>query len=1208
MAPQQQEELDKKVESTESSTSSVSDKTSREAESGKQDLVESAKKVIEALKAGGKSGITSDFGKPFLIEDGQQLTKDTAPKTYTSGELPSIKGKITGEMKKPGMEGGIGEGAQKIGEKIVAWGEHGAEKVLGVAGDAARWVGEKIGGVLGEQGGIGGAMGEGGLSGVINEAGAVKMPGGEIQPGVGDVGPVKMPGGEIQPMPGEIGPVKMPGGERPSDQLPPSVEFPQPGNKNPGDAPGEIPTKPGEKPEQPPSVEFPQKPGDIPGIDPESIKRIEEALKKILDQMNDPGFKAVMEQANSAAHKTIQDIADGKEPGAKTQDEKIKELQGQRDEFFNMLKNGDVGEAVKQLQKIAEDTIKSLTGEGGAGDAKAPSAPELPAEQKEKIAELQKNREELFKQLKNIMEAHQGTAQDVINNMAGAGDAPAPTGAQRDVKIPTGEYQRDAQPKPSIPQGEMQPGGSLPETYDTSARKDDATTKGGDSAVDAKEKGSEKQEKKADKVIEMEPMKIVGHYNGEEIHKDCDPTTHTVEKGDTLSKIAKEHLGPDATKEEIAKHVKEIARLSGIENPDKIKPGQELIIPGHTKDGGMVLEDNAGSKYTRWQDGTLRVENADQSGYVQKPTADGGYTEHHWGKHEDQNYELTKTGDGKYLVADSPCDVPEVADAGDPRVARAKLEETISEKITDPVELAQFREDMRRFEDRAREQHMSPEQVAKTYENLNRLISHEGDQPIPHDQKVHIAEDVINQAADPKTIDQGYHETCNVTTVESRAYTRDPAEASRIVADLATTGQVTYKDGTTVTMPANSMAPDGEASNHPAGYGDRSHASQLFQVAAVNSYYQTHPYTYTDAAGVVHNVPAGGMRYEQQAPIPGQNPQDTGERLVDTTNLDAKGNPIPALDSSGNEVHSPDLTDQGIQEVNNRVTGEKGPDTYICHDDYVYGPKKGMDLVKSENELNEHIAKLAKEGKLPVIIGVHSGNEPFLHDSGGGAAGGSGGGHVVTVTGYDPGPPAKVEIDNQWGEGNDHQGDSAVSVHDLYHAMRPPTNEKQLAEIQAEVVENRKPGGKEPDTFQEFEVLRLENKMPSTSANKISDAQFDKQMGEQMEAAAKRWKEHENPEDKAKAQEKLNDIISSLPPERRLKMLEKAHDTGMFDDKQYDEMMTDSIKAIRARYKREDTAGTGNAAERQKTRDQLKHMLDALPEDRRQDIIDNATK
>ena len=76
------------------------------------------------------------------------------------------------------------------------------------------------------------------------------------------------------------------------------------------------------------------------------------------------------------------------------------------------------------------------------------------------------------------------------------------------------------------------------------------------------------------------------------------------------------------------------------------------------------------------------------------------------------------------------------------------------------------------------------------------------------------------------------------------------------------------------------------------------------------------------------------------------------------------------------------------------------------------------------------LAELKEGKKLPIIIQVHTGMEPFLKDSGGGAAGGSGGWHVVTITGFEP--PNKVAIDNQWGEAKDHTGANMVNTHDLY--------------------------------------------------------------------------------------------------------------------------------------------------------------------------------
>lgn len=706
-------------------------------------------------------------------------------------------------------------------------------------------------------------------------------------------------------------------------------------------------------------------------------------------------------------------------------------------------------------------------------------------------------------------------------------------------------------------------------------------------------------------VVQMEPITITASadvaYRGEVINRDVEPGQHTVQRGDTLTKIAREHLGPDATAEEVQKHVREIARVNHIQNPDRIQAGQELVLPGHTADGGFVSRDNAGATMTRWQDGVERVENRDGTGYVRQPVEGGGYTEHHWGPQQQDNFEVTRTSDGRILRSDQPGEQQrESYDSEQVRTQREHLTELAESKITNAQELSQFRANMAEFEERARRQNMPPEEVAKFYQETARLLEHQGDQHTTERQRVALAEQVMDQAANPTSIDQGQHNTCNVTTVEARLYTRNPSEAARMVADVATTGQFTARDGTTVTVPPGSIAPDGEGAGNPPGYGDRSHASQIFQVTSVNLYYQTHSYQYTDAAGVVHNVPPGGMRYEQ-VDTTGNNPPDTGERLIDTTQ------PPP------NNViqQQPDLPDNGIVDVNNRLTGDTGPGVMIDHSEYVAGDAKGVTTVKSEQELNDAIAKAAREGRLPIIIGVHTGNEPLLHDSGGGAAGGSGGGHVITVTGYEAGPPARINVDNQWGEGVDYQGNKTMSVHDLYLTMRPPDNAGQIADLQRDVDWDRAHGT--IDTRKEFELLRLRHNLPAGDANRLSDADFDRMMREQMTAAADRWEQQKadgtfNQAEHDNAMQKLTDMVAAQRPDRRLEWFEHMHNEGMISDERYDRALSWSIRRSRDQWAAEDAATppTGNAAERQRARDTLERLLNALPEDRRQEVMDRS--
>jgi LysM repeat protein len=62
--------------------------------------------------------------------------------------------------------------------------------------------------------------------------------------------------------------------------------------------------------------------------------------------------------------------------------------------------------------------------------------------------------------------------------------------------------------------------------------------------------------------------------------------THTVKPGENLTKIAQEHLGPNATAAQIRKEVSDIAKLNHLENPNLIKPGQYLKLPEHYKERG----------------------------------------------------------------------------------------------------------------------------------------------------------------------------------------------------------------------------------------------------------------------------------------------------------------------------------------------------------------------------------------------------------------------------------------------------------------------------------------------------------------------------------------------------------------------------------------------------------------------------------------------
>src|SRR5262249_37557927 len=137
-------------------------------------------------------------------------------------------------------------------------------------------------------------------------------------------------------------------------------------------------------------------------------------------------------------------------------------------------------------------------------------------------------------------------------------------------------------------------------------------------------------------------------------------------------------------------------------------------------------------------------------------------------------------------------------------------------------------------------------------------------------------------------------------------------------------------------------------------------------------------------------------------------------------------------------------TSDDITDVSNQITGKKERDIIIRNTERIGGDSTLR--VDSEQALKDALVSAKEKGRLPIIISVDTGNEPFFTDSGakaaGGAgadaAGGSGDWHAVNITDYDA-ASGLVSVDNQWGTNNDRlTGDRRISLADLYRATLPP--------------------------------------------------------------------------------------------------------------------------------------------------------------------------
>lgn len=244
--------------------------------------------------------------------------------------------------------------------------------------------------------------------------------------------------------------------------------------------------------------------------------------------------------------------------------------------------------------------------------------------------------------------------------------------------------------------------------------------------------------------------------------------------------------------------------------------------------------------------------------------------------------------------------------------------------------------------------------------------------------------EILSNAAHPSSISQRDNNTCSVTTIETATYTKFPSVAAKVVTDLALTGKYRTADGITV---ATSPVPKTSAAGvFPAGDGQRSHASEIFQVAAVNVHYagKREPYIY-DAFKEARG--------------------ESGEMLMDMTFLPPK-----------EFINNPGLNTAEMAGIYRSLTGH---DVAIIEDRDVPSPE----------HLKARLAELKYQGKLPAIVLVNPDHILFenplrpAHEYSNSAP------HVVTIT--DVAPDGKFVLDNQWKKADD----KLVEPEQFYMAM-----------------------------------------------------------------------------------------------------------------------------------------------------------------------------
>lgn len=303
-------------------------------------------------------------------------------------------------------------------------------------------------------------------------------------------------------------------------------------------------------------------------------------------------------------------------------------------------------------------------------------------------------------------------------------------------------------------------------------------------------------------------------------------------------------------------------------------------------------------------------------------------------------------------------------------------------------------------------------ELTNTYTEALRLLQTEGklkdknsDTSLPWNRlAAACVEQIIDHASNPTEITQGIHPTCTAACLESRTYTRHPSKAAQLVVDLAISGTYSSaKSGLKIHLDPKSLQAHGDSQSYVPSDGMRGIASQLFELGALNLMYAK----FKPELSYAQNEASDGASGDELS---------KGSKVIDD---------------------SPQSNHEWIMETASEIAGKKEPEWILRAEDL--GKKfRHSVLINNEKDLENALRLAAAAGNYPLAIHVFTDHEPLYTESGERKLHKSGGAHIMCISGYQAGPPIKVEIDNQWGSKNDHLGNRALSLEETLTMMKNP--------------------------------------------------------------------------------------------------------------------------------------------------------------------------
>lgn len=465
---------------------------------------------------------------------------------------------------------------------------------------------------------------------------------------------------------------------------------------------------------------------------------------------------------------------------------------------------------------------------------------------------------------------------------------------------------------------------------------------------------------------------------------------------------------------------------------------------------------------------------AESFGFSRESKGRGSFVEKHWGPRPSDEFRKETGADGSVAIIDGIQRlVPSSRhDVGSWHHKLMKLAKT---RISDEHEVAKFEANMVRFENRAKAQGLNPLELTKTYEQVTRLLQQKQNEPLTSEQRTHLAQQIMEHAGQPSSIDQGRFNTCGVSTIEVRTYSKYPYSAAKLVVDIALKGSFQASDGTLVKIDPK---PREDNKIYPQPDGTRSHASYLFQLVGTNL---IHEHRNKNSTPIAH------LKYEQQK---GNDPSSANEGLYDYEDVVSGKTSTPRFISN-----KPELWDDDLLNMSNMITGRKEKHFVLAHTGHGRGSDEILGRFASADQFQTRLLELKKNKLLPASLRIDSDADPFYTDSEFGKAGGSGGWHQVTIYGFEPATankPAYVEIDNTWGSKADRLGTRKLTLEELYVTTRPSSSPETLQMLEEAAETRRKT--QNLDLVKDLDLARLKLRQKT-----ISKIEYVKEMESAIE-------------------------------------------------------------------------------------------------------------